>query len=139
MTWEPGTATKLAVQDFAKALLSALPALLGVNEIIGGCELIDVDPYGVGVAIIPRWVRVSIYEYHQDVWYSGSIGLTVGDYYTILHNRTGDRYEIMGPSGTGGSSGGGWVGPASTFERIVVDTITNEVVIDSVTGEVVWI
>ncbi len=137
--WLPSRSTKEAVRNFVAELLSRLPVLLGIDETIVGCELVNLDTFGVGLTVIPRYVTVKLRGYNQFVWYNGVVGLTIGDYYTVIHIREGDRYEILGPSGTGGSSGGSYTAPASTYQRIVIDSQTQEVVVDSVTGEVVTI
>lgn len=136
MTWTPNIETRNAIWEFMQYLLSRLPYRLGIDEILPGCELIDLDPYSTGGAI-PRYVKVRINRYAQDAWYNGNVGLVLGEYYTVIHMRAGDRYEVSGPSGIGGGGGGSYVAPAAGFERILVDCVTGEVVIDCVAGEVV--
>jgi hypothetical protein len=138
LRWEPNTVTLSVIQEFIKAFVTRVPALLGIEEIIPGCELLSLDPYGVGVTTIPRYVTVTINDYGQPVWYNGNLALVLGDFYTVIHLRVGDRYEILGPSGATGSSGGSWTTPPSTYDNIVIDSETGEVVVDSVTGTVVY-
>lgn len=118
MSWSPNTYTKNLIRETIQGLLGRLPILLGIDEVITGCELIALDPFGVGAATVPRYVTVSIREYYQQVWYNGVIGLTVGDRYAVIHTKDGDRYEIAGPSGTGGSHGGGWVFPPQVDDAL---------------------
>lgn len=103
--YNPDLATKESVAEFLDRLMATLPWALGVDELISGCEVINLDPYGVGLGTYPRWLRVSLRgREHVDVYYRGGIsGLVVGDFVTIAHIRDGDRYEIITAGGAGGS------------------------------------
>jgi hypothetical protein len=102
--WMPNLDTKVAVEGFLSTLLLTLPDLIGIDEIISGCRVIAVDPYGVGVATYPRYMRIALRdEYYNDVWYRGNIALAVDDFCTVVHIKDGDRYEIVWTSGSTGS------------------------------------
>lgn len=96
----PSLSTTRILEGLVDSLLNELPTLLGVDEFISNCEVVHMDPAGVGV--FPRYVRVRIHEYQQDVYYRGGLGIGVGDYVTVLHYRQGDRYEIFGSGGSAG-------------------------------------
>lgn len=82
--------------------LALLPHQLGIDRLITGCEVIDLDPYTVGA--FPRYIKVALRgEYHVDATYRGGIGgLAVGNEVTVIHLRDGGRYEVYGPSGSAG-------------------------------------
>lgn len=104
MEWVPNLFTKEIINRFVDGLLSRLPYLLGIDEFLPGCEVIDMDPDGVGTDTFPRLITVTINEYRQPVLYRGFPALTVGDYCTVVHYRQADTYEVLGSGGSSGFS-----------------------------------
>jgi hypothetical protein len=102
--WSPNPRTRKEIDWLVEDLFSVTPEVLGVDETITGCDVVNLDPYGVGVATLPRYILVSLRgRYHQDVFYRGGLpDLAIGDYLTVVHVREGNRYEVMGPGGTAG-------------------------------------
>ena len=100
--WRPGLEAEQSIRQYTKDLLSALPRKLGTPELIPGCEVMDLDPFATGT--LPRDITVRINEYYQFVTYRGSPALAVGDLVLVAHLREADLYEIVGISGSGGSS-----------------------------------
>jgi hypothetical protein len=102
--WEPNEQTLTQVDDFLTTFLWRLPYLLGIDELLNSCEVINTDPEGVGAGTLPRYVTVTINRYHQMVLYRGSPTVSVGDLVTVAHFRQGDLYEIIGAGGPSGVS-----------------------------------
>jgi hypothetical protein len=102
--WTPNEHTLATVDDFLATLLWRLPYLIGLDELINDCEIIDTDPEAVGAGTVPRYVTVTINRYHQNVVYRGTPELNVGDIVTVAHFRRGHLYEIISASGSTGSS-----------------------------------
>jgi len=100
MTWKPNIVTRQAIQGFISDLFATAPEIMGIDEAISACEVILMDPYTTGA--LPRYIRVRIREYYQDVLWRGAPSLVVGDFCTVLHFRDGNRYEVVGASGAGG-------------------------------------
>ena len=105
MNWRPEIETTSAVEEFVETLVSHLPEVLGVDEIIPGCEVFDLDP---GTNTLPREFRVRIHRYLQEALYRGGIAnLSVGDQVTVIHMRDGNRYEVLTAGGPNGYISGG--------------------------------
>jgi len=100
--WVPGLPAKRAISDLLDTLLRELVYQLGVDEIISSCEVINMDPYAAGG--FPRYIKVRIHQYYQDVLYRGGMGFGVGDYVHVIHLREGDRYEVLAVGGAAGSA-----------------------------------
>lgn len=100
--WRPSLEAEQSIQQFTKDLLASLPRKIGAPELIPGCEVIALDPFATGV--FPRDITVRINEYYQFVTWRGSPSLAVGDSVMVAHIREGDLYEVIGISGSGGSS-----------------------------------
>jgi hypothetical protein len=98
----PSLTTREYIRELLNSLLEELPGLLGIDEAIPNCEIIDMDPDGVGT--FPRYITCRILQYYQNVMYRGGLGLGVGDYVTVLHFRKGDFYEVLAPGGSGGTA-----------------------------------
>jgi len=91
MAFKPNLETKQSIDNLRQVLLDQLPAQLGIDEIIPGCEIISADTYGVGVAVLPRYVTVALGgNEHVPVMYRGSITVTVGAFVTVIHYRNGN-------------------------------------------------
>jgi len=90
-----------------------LPDLLQMAEFIQGCEVYDLNPYGVGLGAFPRWIQVQLRgEYITDVRYRDNLGLAVGDICIVVRFREGEQYEVFSTGGTAGGGGGRWPGEA---------------------------
>jgi hypothetical protein len=100
--FNPNLATSMIIDEFVDALLANLPMLLGVDAVIPNCEVVDDDPLNVGTGTIPRYVTVTVHQYYQIAYYRGGMPLSVGDFVTVLHIREGDRFEVIGASGSSG-------------------------------------
>jgi len=100
--WIPGLAAKRAISELLDTFLRELVYQLGVDEIISSCEVIHMDPYAA--ATFPRYIKVRIHQYYQDVLYRGGMGFGVGDYVHVIHLREGDRYEVLSVGGVAGST-----------------------------------
>lgn len=124
--WAPGQSAAEALDELMRIFAIHLPFVLGVDEMISACEVIDTDPAGTG--LIPRYMTVRIKEYYQDVLWRGAPTLAVGDYVTVAHFREGERYEIIAPSGSSGSSTSMALPYAMVYEG---DVVTHD-------GEIVW-
>ncbi len=118
MDWKPNNLTREAVGEFLESMVSVLPGVMGIDEVIAGCRVVNLDPYGVGLATYPRYIQVALRDrYYQDIMYRGGLsGLAVGDYVTVVHMRDGNRYELM----TAGGSAGVVVNPAPAEADYVV-------------------
>lgn len=130
-----GVEAEESISEFIDELVFRVSDIIGSNEIIAGCEVIDMDPDSDAPAL-PRYITARINEFSQqsNILYRGvPTGLAVGDYITVVHMREGNRYEVLSIGGAGGSA------PTVGLDYIVVDSVdTSEVVIDEVNGEVVW-
>lgn len=107
--WRPNLDTENSIDHLLATMLREFPHLLGIDESIPNCEIIDMDPDGTSPAV-PRPIIASINTYNQTVIYRGfPSDLAVADYVTVLHMAKGDTYEILGAGGSTGSvpSGGG--------------------------------
>lgn len=103
MAFKPNLETKQAIDNLTQTMLNELPAQLGIDEIIPGCEIISTDTYGVGVAVIPRYVTVALGgNEHVPVMYRGSVTVTVGAFVTVIHYRNGNLYDVLGAGGAAG-------------------------------------
>lgn len=102
--YEPDLTTQQLISELTDQHIRQFPTLLGVDETIPNCQVIDDDPDGDSPAV-PRYFTVAQRNfYYNDVLYRGSPpGLSNGDYCTVLHMRDGDIYEILGPGGATGS------------------------------------
>ena len=102
-TFKPNLETKQSIDNLRQVLLDELPTQLGIDEIIPGCEVINADTYGVGIAVIPRYITVALggNEY-VPVMYRGSITVTVGAFVTVIHYRNGNLYDVLGAGGATG-------------------------------------
>ncbi len=105
--WSPNETTISLVEEFYGTLVSRLPVLLGIDEIIPGCPVTNVDTDGVGVGTTPRYITVEINENFQSVFYRSGATISVGDIVTVAHFRNGDLYEVLTAGGPSGSVGGG--------------------------------
>lgn len=106
MSWRPDQQTQEAIQSMVDALFAVAPDVLGIDEFIAGCEVTDMDLYGAGLGVFPRFIQCEIREYLQPVFYRGGLAtLAVGDDVTVVHLRDGDLYEVAGPSGATGVAG----------------------------------
>lgn len=103
MEWHPDVETRQTIKDEAQILLTRLKKTLGIDELIPGCEVIAMDPDGVGAATVPRYITVTVNEYHVDVLWRGYPALIAGDDVIVVHFNVGDLYEILGMGGTGAS------------------------------------
>lgn len=114
-SWQPNEHTEEMIYDFLQALFWRLPYIMGIDEMLNDCEVVNVDPEAAGLGTYPRQVTVTIKRYHQLVTYRGMPDINVGDIVTVAHFRQGDLYEIIGAGGGSGSSTfppgliGGWV------------------------------
>lgn len=104
--WTPGLATKNTISDLVEAMVNELPRLIGVDHIIPNCEVIHMDVTGAG-NVLPRYIRVRIHRYYQDIMYRGGLALSVGDYVNVIHISEGERYEVHSIGGSSGSWTGG--------------------------------
>jgi len=104
--WAPSPNTKKEIDWLVEDLFSVAPEVLGIDETITGCRVVALDPYGVGVATTPRYIKVALRDrYHQDVFYRGGLPeMIVGDYLTVVHVREGNRYEVLGAGGGTGAT-----------------------------------
>lgn len=100
--WRPNLDTKRAVKELLDEILTQFLYLLGIDEIISSCEVIDMDPYATGT--LPRYIRVRIHQYYQDVTFRGGFSIAVGDYVNVIHLREGDRYEVLTVGGAAGTT-----------------------------------
>lgn len=102
--WSPSPSTKKEIDWLIEDLFSVTPEVLGIDETITGCIVINLDPYGVGPGTLPRYILVSLRGgYHQDVFYRGGLpDMAPGDSLTVIHVREGNRYEVLGPGGATG-------------------------------------
>jgi len=123
MMWEPDITTQQEINDLVEVLFTTAPEVMGIDEVIAGCQVIDLDPFGVGVGTVPRYIRVALRDqYYQNVYYRGGItGLAVTDYVTVIHLRDGNRYEVLGPGGSTGGVPNPPPTPANQGEAIVSD------------------
>lgn len=96
--------TEEEIDQFIDEWFSAAPEIMGISEAIAGCEVTNVDTYGVGVGVFPRYVTARVYEYTVPVLYRGFPTIQVNDRVTVLHFREANRYEVIGISGNTGSS-----------------------------------
>lgn len=103
MSWRPDQQTQETIKNMVDALFAVAPDVLGIDEFIAGCEVMNVDLYAVGLGVYPRFIQCEIREYLQPVFYRGGLTLAVGDDVTVIHIRDGDLYEVAGPGGSGGS------------------------------------
>jgi len=103
MAFKPNLETKQAIDNLRQVLLDQLPAQLGIDDIIPACEVILDDTYGVGTAVLPRYITVSLggQEYVQ-VLYRGGVTVTIGLFVTVIHYRNGNLYEVLGAGGAAG-------------------------------------
>jgi len=87
----------------AFAFASELLRRLEHDEVIAGCEVVDIDPYELGSDTIPRPIRVALRGlYHIDVTYRGfPPNLEPGMLVYVLHVADGDLYEVLAPCATG--------------------------------------
>ena len=102
MSWTPDLNTQQVIASLVETLFATAPEVLGIDEIISGCVVQNMDPYAVGV--LPRYIRVALRDReHQDVLYRGQItGLAPADIVTVIHFRDGNRYEVMSAGGATG-------------------------------------
>lgn len=100
--WTPDLQTQREVAELWDTMMRELVYQLGVDEIIPSCEIVNMDPYATGT--YPRYIKVLINRYHQDVTYRGGAGVGVGDYVHVIHLRKGDRYEVLMAGGAAGTS-----------------------------------
>lgn len=105
-------ASKAQIREYTETLFSRAPEILGIDEAIAGCEVLDLDPYAAGAGTFPRYIKARLRGgtataggYAHDIYWRGTPLLAVGDYITVLHLRDGNRYEILGMGGGGGTSG----------------------------------
>lgn len=128
MDWKPNNLTREAVGEFLESMVSVLPGVMGIDEVIAGCQVVNLDPYTAGLGTYPRYIQVALRDrYYQDVMYRGGLtGLAVGDYVTVVHMRDGNRYELL----TAGGSTGVVVNPAPAEAHYVTTQVdpllTNE-------------
>ena len=103
VAFKPNLETKQSIDNLRQVLLDQLPAQLGIDDITPACEVISNDTYGVGTAVLPRYITVSLggQEYVQ-VLYRGGVTVTIGLYVTVIHYRNGDLYEVLGAGGAAG-------------------------------------
>ncbi len=106
---ELSQATRELIRQMVEADVEYLPKQLGIDHVISGCIVVNLDPYGVGVGVTPRYIQVALRgEYYIDVFYRGGVaGIAVGTELNIFHLSEGDRYEVLGPGGAIGSISGG--------------------------------
>lgn len=134
MSWQPDIATQDAFGALVETIVSSLGEILGIDETIPGCEVVNLDTFGTGT--LPRYITVRLPGqgasggYQQFVYWRGTPVLTVGDSVTVLHFRAGNRYEVIGMGGSGGASPPAdfllrvWVYDTSAGLLIPYDTIT---------------
>jgi len=129
-TFKPNLETKQSIDNLTQTLLDQLPAQLGIDEIIPGCEVIDDNPDGDAPAL-PRYITVSLGgNEHVPVLYRGSITVTIGMFVTVLHYRNGELYEVLGAGGAAGFVAGNTLddaydeGGAGAGRTITADTGT---------------
>ena len=93
-----------AIRDTVENDIYMLQEQLGIDHSIPGCRVVSLDPYGVGVGVLPRYIQVALRgEYTYDVYYRGGItGIAVGTEVTVKYLSEGKRYEVEGPSGAAG-------------------------------------
>lgn len=103
-SWQPNEQTYEMIYDFLQTLFWRLPYIMGIDEMLNDCEVIDTDPLAAGAGTYPRQVTVTIKRYHQLVTYRGTPDINVGDIVTVVHYRQGDLYEIIGAGGGSGTS-----------------------------------
>lgn len=103
MSWRPDQATQEAIKNMIDALFAVAPDVLGIDEFIAGCEISNLDLYGVGLGVLPRYIQCAIRGYQQPVFYRGGLTLAVGTDVTVIHIRDGNLYEVAGASGATGS------------------------------------
>ncbi len=101
--YRPGLEAEQTIEQYTRDLLANLPHKLGTPELIPGCEVTNLDPFGV--AILPRQIMVRVNQYQILATYRGSpTPLAVGDLVLVAHFREANLYEVIGVSGSGGSS-----------------------------------
>lgn len=134
MSWQPDVATQDAFGALVETIVSSLGEILGIDETIPGCEIVNLDTFGTGT--LPRYITVRLPGqgasggYQQFVYWRGTPILAVGDSVTVLHFRAGNRYEVIGMGGSGGASPPAdfllrvWVYDTSAGLLIPYDTIT---------------
>lgn len=107
MTWKPNIEAKQQIDGFVEDLFSTAPEIMGIDEIISGSEIINMNPDGDAPAV-PRYITIALGGpdgdgYYQAVYYRGfPAGLVATDFVTVVHLRAGNRYEILtagGPTG----------------------------------------
>ncbi len=92
-----------AIRQMIETDVVHLPDQLGIDHITPGCLVTNVDTYGVGVGVLPRYITVKINEYNLQAFYRGGIPtLAVGEYVSVAHLSEGNRYEVFNASGTTG-------------------------------------
>lgn len=92
-----------AIDDLVKEERALAPDQLKIPEIIPGCEVISLDPHNVGLATFPRYITVTVNEFHELVRWNGSPVLSVGDICTVVKQRGGNTYQVSGSSGAAGT------------------------------------
>lgn len=114
MPTELNQESKNKIDEMVTSLLSQAPDILGIDEAISGCEVLDLDPYSTGT--LPRYVEVRLRGGTAaagggvvNAFWRGNPVIAVGDDVVVAHYRDGDRYEITAIGGSGGSS------PPSSF------------------------
>lgn len=113
LRWSPDEDTQDAIAALVQSMRDGLPDLLQMAEFIQGCEVYDLDPYGVGLGAFPRFIQVHLRgEYITDVRYRDNLGLAVGDICIVVRFREGEQYEVFSVGGTAGGGGGRWPGEA---------------------------
>lgn len=102
--WKPNLNTQAVIDNFLADWFASIPEILGIDETVSGCEVMNLDPYGVGT--LPRYIQVALRGgYRVDAFYRGNIpGLALTDLVTVVHFRDGDRYEVLGAGGATGTA-----------------------------------
>lgn len=100
MSTELNLNTKSKVAELVDTLVAYLPEILGIDETIPGSIVTDLDPFGVGVGVYPRFIEVALRnQYRQYVRYLSDSGLAVSSSCIIQHLRDGNIYVVMGGGG----------------------------------------
>ena len=104
---------KEAIRGAVEDMIKQFPDILGIDEIIPGCQVFSLDPFGVGVGVFPRYLEVGLRGtapavglgtgYRVHVLFRGGLTLAVGDYVTVVHMRDADRYEVLTAGGAAGT------------------------------------
>jgi len=104
---------KEAIRGAVEDMVKQFPDILGIDEIIPGCQVFSLDPFGVGVGVFPRYLEVGLRGtapavglgtgYRVHVLFRGGLTLAVGDYVTVVHMRDADRYEVLTAGGAAGT------------------------------------